>query len=304
MLKTKSLLAILFCLFLNSAYSQQYLNESCVWSIKDLAYVDFLSFNANYEDYLQGDTLIESHSYFKVYRSGIVISGFTPDDSTYINEINEYKGALREEDKEWYWIPKDSSNAELLHDFNKVEGDSVEYNNGIKHKLVLTDSIYHGGEYRKVYHLEGSVFINLIEGVGWNTKLIDPLFNLESFPYLQCYRKDDESIQPDLTIIEEAFNLELEELDDCEIISNVETQTSAHANIQIYPNPFKHRIVINSKIKIDEITFLNALGRKVRVEKLTQDEIELDGLEAGIYYLVLKGGDKVYTRKLVKIKER
>lgn len=99
----RNFLTLGFFLLINILFGQEYINESCKWKVKNLAYSDLYYFNIDYQDYIEGDTLIENTTYFKVYRKGKSIVGLThtASDSLGISEFHEYKGAILEENKIW-----------------------------------------------------------------------------------------------------------------------------------------------------------------------------------------------------------
>ena len=128
-------------------------------------------------------------------------------------EISEYKGAILEENKKFYWVEKGATVSRLLYDFNLSEGDSVDYQNR-KYKLVLKDSIFHDGFFKMIYSLD-SLVITLTEGIGFNTNFLDQIFPNESFSYLQCFNKNGEFFNPDLSELEAALNQTLEDVETC-----------------------------------------------------------------------------------------
>ena len=69
--------------------------------------------------FVNGDTLIGSTNYFKLYKTGII----------YLNEPvkieNKYMGAIRDEDNKFYFIANNKNSEELIYNFNLIEGDYV-----------------------------------------------------------------------------------------------------------------------------------------------------------------------------------
>lgn len=286
----------------SSLWSQVHLNESCVWKTKDLAFSDFAYINTDYSDFINGDTLIANELFYKVKREGTSIWGWTPTDTMLIQEINEYKGAIREENRIWYWIEKDSIESTILYDFNLVKGDSIDHRFG-KFKLVLSDSIFHNNQYKKVYELDGLGVFQLIEGVGWNSGLLDPIFNFESISYLQCFHKDDESLTPDLSEFESQFNLIVEEIQDCAITPNRVIEQSFFLEVKIFPNPFTESFVFETESQVTDIQISNIIGEPI--ESFSWDEhnneINLTEQPEGLYYLALYSGNIMTSHKLIKI---
>lgn len=292
---------ILFCLVSFAAKSQNYLNESCIWKIKDYAYVDLVFFNSDYYDYINGDTLIGGIDYYKLYRKGTTISGFSQTDSMFINDINDYLGAIREEDETWEWIEKDSLTPKVLFNFNLEEGDSVKFNNE-NYNLILSDSIFHDGVYKKVYNLEGTI-IDLIEGVGFITGPVSPLIKIESISYIQCFSKNGESLNPDLSEFESKFDdVFFEDIDFCEeVLSQTNGVNTPAIDVLIYPNPFADKISIEADFDIESIRISNSFGKIVYEKEGSVDKINLENLGGGLYFVLIKGANhQTIIKRLVK----
>lgn len=300
--RMKNLLLLFFCLVSIAAKSQDYLNETCIWKVKDYAYIDLTYFNSDYYDHINGDTLIDGTGYYKLYRKGSFYNGFTPTDSMFYSEINDYLGAIREEDKTWVWVEKDSLESKILFDFNLKEGDSVKFY-GRNYNLILSDSIFHGGTYKKVYRLEDTL-LDLIEGVGFITGVVPSLWRQESVTYIQCFSKDGENLNPDLFEFEKLLDELFENLESCEEVlsSSINPNIYEH-DIIIFPNPAYD--LLNVKLNnsnANTITILNLEGKELFHKKVNNQlmELEINGLENGIYFLKIRMDDKVLVRKFVK----
>lgn len=73
-------------------------------------------------------------------------------------------------------------------------------------------------------------------------------------------------------------------------------------NFNIYPNPIKNILSINSinNIKIEKLSIYTYLGKNVININNPKKEINLNSLENGIYILKLQAENKVFTTKLIK----
>jgi hypothetical protein len=85
------------------------------------------------------------------------------------------------------------------------------------------------------------------------------------------------------------------------ILSNQEEENSV---FKVYPNPAKNELNVSfSDIFTGEISLIDMLGRKFsEVKLLKQKSISMDvsEFEKGVYYLIIKGGDKeIYNRKVL-----
>jgi len=298
----KNLLLIFFCFISFPAISQNYLDETCIWKIKDYAWVDLVYFNADYHDYIDGDTLVDGVDYYKLFRKGTLIQGFTPTDSMFINEIDHYLGAIREEDNTWIWVEKDSLSPKLLYDFNLEEGDSIALGN-TNYNLILTDSIFHEGVYKKVYNLEGIIF-DFIEGFGLITGVVAPLVVPESISYIQCFNKGGENLNPDLTEIENQFNggFQFEDVESCgQLVSGIDNLDNLKFDIQIFPNPFINEISIETDFEMESIVIFNSIGKAVFNKKENLNNLKLENIVSGFYYILIEGKqNQIAIRKLVK----
>lgn len=77
-----------------------------------------------------------------------------------------------------------------------------------------------------------------------------------------------------------------------------------YSDIHIYPNPFQDKLYldIDPNHKESEITIYNSLGLLVFERKFntTINEINLNELNSGIYFLTVKTGDYQYQKRIVK----
>ncbi|HOO84527.1 MAG TPA: thiol protease/hemagglutinin PrtT [Prolixibacteraceae bacterium] len=79
-------------------------------------------------------------------------------------------------------------------------------------------------------------------------------------------------------------------------------QNLANNNINIYPNPFKNNIQINSPQIIESYELFDCSGQLLQKIKNSQKNFSIDasGLKAGIYYLKLQGNQFSETHKIIK----
>ncbi len=300
----KNILTLLSFCISTAILGQSNLNESCVWKVKELKYDILYYFNFDYEDYISQDTIIDNLSYHKVYRRGTVYNLMTmTNDTLFTSEIDEYKGAIREDDRIWYWIEKDSLSPIQLYDFNVQAGDTVQLlNSDLKFELTLTDSIFINNDYKKVFQL-ADLPILLIEDIGWNTGLLNSVsdfLNLFSFSYLQCYNNNDENYNPDLSILESAFNITLEDVEECENESTVSNDYLFKEIITVYPNPFQSIIHFDAPDEIESLSILNTKGEVVYATVEVNGSIDLTSLASGIYFLNFRSNGKTYYQKVIK----
>lgn len=71
----------------------------------------------------------------------------------------------------------------------------------------------------------------------------------------------------------------------------------------IYPNPVKNSLTINSKEVIDGISIVNQLGQNVlEIEKehILNNQISLESLSKGLYFMNVKYGNSIQSIKIIK----
>lgn len=82
----------------------------------------------DYEYFINGDTIITSISYKKLYENlkhRIIDFNVPPNDTTYIYVQNNYKGAIRETDNKIVFIHRDSFVEYELYNYNLDIGDTI-----------------------------------------------------------------------------------------------------------------------------------------------------------------------------------
>jgi len=92
------------------------------------------------------------------------------------------------------------------------------------------------------------------------------------------------------------------------IITTVEEKLDVLVNIKVYPNPASDVVNIQFETAVDEqivLTVLDSSGKLVKRDlievSLTEKQINMQDLPAGIYYLRLTKGKLVNVYKVVKL---
>ena len=92
------------------------------------------------------------------------------------------------------------------------------------------------------------------------------------------------------------------------IITTVEEKLDVLVNIKVYPNPASDVVNIQFEAAVDEqiiLTVLDSSGKLVKRDlievALTEKQVNLQDLPAGIYYLRLTKGKLVNVYKVVKL---
>jgi len=222
------------------------------------------------------DTSISTHTYTKIYQSGIYQLSFW--DSV-------YRGALRNDtlNKRVYFVDKDSTNERLLYDFSLSVGDTVfdfmpGYAVGNYGVISSIDSVLVGTNYHKEFILGG--WRSFIEGVGSDLGLLEShYYTAESVYQLICFSNNSDVYPNTSASCPLITQLEL----------NVPTLTNDQLLIDIYPNPFNSFTTItfseeqrNTSIKITDI-----LGQEISTMNFTGKQLLMDKgiIKEGIYFV-------------------
>lgn len=204
-ISTTLIVAGIFSLFLNlnaQSYTPMptdFARWRAVFQMQDLGVI----YNVQlYEFVMDGDTIIDSLQYYKIYRAQ---SG---NDSTVNTSSYTYLGAMREDsNRKVYYRGKllqsfscdsvDTNQEVLLNDFSLKMGDSTSlYGDSVKWGVTGVDSIMIQGSYRTRWYLQSSstpVYDQWLEGIGSLKGLFfGRCFEFEWGTYLSCF--EDSSI--------------------------------------------------------------------------------------------------------------
>jgi len=196
----KQLIFFLLLLCFSPLKAQQnlgsFVDSSNVW----FNYGSSGSFNGEYMRYhhfyyYQGDTLIGSYTYKKMYKNVkdtlFYSNGITPPIQ--LNYPIFYQAAFRQEGQKVFAVKPDSTNEILYLDFNMQIGDTVKYSPfGTTVKTVTgIDSVLFGNQYRRKYLTTGGVFF---EGIGHQYGVFrDNSLFFEGGNFLSCFHQYDET---------------------------------------------------------------------------------------------------------------
>lgn len=83
------------------------------------------------------------------------------------------------------------------------------------------------------------------------------------------------------------------------VISGLTEQKTQH--IELYPNPSTdHKIYFDQNLKFESIIIRNILGLEIQQMKTDNNEINLEQLKSGIYFLeFIKQNKVIYTNKII-----
>lgn len=283
--------------------------ESAVWRV-DYQHWDQFQSNAcrvhyHFNYYFDGDTLINSEIYHKVYRSEVdsVVDwnlGSLPPmiDSGYV-------GALRDDSaaNQSFFVFRDTEEDSLLFDYNLEIGDSLrgcmvawDYQRPI---VTSIDSVLIDGSFRNRWNFSeiqarGPEFPYFIEGVGSSVGLFEHVwsYNIDfRLRNLVCVKYGNDVI----------FQTDYESSYGCNFVSTGD-ELSNDFGLTLYPNPTNGSFFICSESsKSMEITVFNLMGQEVysRTNVKSNEVIELGNVETGIYLVKVLGENLNPLQKIV-----
>ena len=82
------------------------------------------------------------------------------------------------------------------------------------------------------------------------------------------------------------------------IISQTNNITS-NIKLNIYPNPSKGNVFVNSSEKIISLSVVNILGEKVISNNINSNQLDLNQLNDGVYFINVNTRKGVITQKII-----
>jgi hypothetical protein len=74
---------------------------------------------------------------------------------------------------------------------------------------------------------------------------------------------------------------------------------NSNDELMIYPNPTKDIINIGNTDSQKEIKVFNMIGQQIMTKDITS-KLDISNLDAGTYLIIIKDGDKIITKKIIK----
>lgn len=277
--------------------------------------------NNNYSLFINGDTIIDSASYSKLY----FFNHFTGSVFNIDTVNSTYYGALREVNKRIYFYPDSASlnsygfcyewiqpsplvpsEELLLYDFNAAVNDTIFYPHLDSSYIVITsiDSVLIQGQYRKRFNHTGAqntsipcgIFSGLhyVEGIGDITSGLFAhwMYFFENSELFRCYEDDLVSYShfPNCMLpvgVKELFNKN---------------------DIKVYPNPTSNKLFLDftdlNLATTLNVSLFDISGKKVHSSRMNQmiNEIDVSNFNNGLYLLKIES-DISRSSKLISIKK-
>jgi hypothetical protein len=240
---------------------------------------------------IEGDTVINSMQYHKLYASGNVsCQQYQP---TFYS--HEYRGAFREDStqKKVYYTDMYGSADELLYDFNLVVGDTIP---GAAFTSVITsiDSVLVGSNYRKRFLTNGyfmNGYLNYVEGIGSNMGFYQLIYlAVEYGATMHTYSEN---------------NIEVYQHDmyGCSVMLDL-TEKPKPLQLEIFPNPSSGTVTIDFGEEITEgkIEIFDMPGNKIVSKTISnQSKFICENLPSGIYIITVTDQDnRTANKKIVR----
>lgn len=250
-----------------------------------------------------GDTLFNELVYHKLYKGGHYYEEDFFGGETFNHRYysNEYVGAIRDSEGKWYFYGSSDFLPEqeyLLYDFTLNAGDPLPFtfnNPDVGLTVASIDTVLINNVEKRRFNIAdqmgpGATYI--IEGIGSDVGLIEPIQQFEQIWHLVCYAEDGVPYWPESGI-------------ECDLsVNSPSVSITKDYEISVYPNPFTNIALLRfSEIQqagLLQITDMQ--GNLLLQYELTRGQKELQiqpGLKTGIYLLRISTEDKVLSRKIV-----
>jgi hypothetical protein len=203
--------------------------------------------------FINGDTSIDNKSYFKLYKSGVILF-----DTPYYYK-DSYVGALRDDDNKIYFIKRKKEVETMLFDFNLKTGDTIQSFIGKGKKIISVDTIQNGR--RAFYYAKDHYNLSYyIEGIGSNGGLFSAgssyvfIHSGEMANYLICYSENGELV----------YQSELGMMANCDIVNTdykfpIEPTSiwryDKEARPETFPNYERYQYYFNHDTTISQVRY-------------------------------------------------
>ena len=286
----KQFFILLFTILTLNSFSQDsfpLIEENKTWNVISVirtgSYPGDTTFSTlTYQFY--GDTIIESLTYKKLYRS---------------NEANPLNWTLdsfmRENDKKVWYKHFSDDNEILMYDYSLEVGDSILDYSGTTY-LIIDSTGYEtiGQDERKKYYLSSIDMPDYyhetwIDGIGSNKGICwaGSVLLVGGWSWFLCLSENGE-----LVYMNPNYN-------SCYLITEI-TETEL-PNINIYPNPSgeKMRIDYNRSFSIESIMVTNINGQLIKTFDSKKSELDISDIPSGLYFLKISFENGSLTKKII-----
>jgi hypothetical protein len=241
-----------------------------------------------YVYYVSGDSTINDVVYKKIFRRGVYEQNWmasTPPLECGASGSNDtFYLLMIQEGKQMYIRAFGSEELVLLYDFDLNVGDALPmtFNNYTSDVLIDSiDSLLVGDVYRKRFHFQGLGASYIIEGIGSNLGLFEPMdIIFDCGHILDCFALDDVTYYPSLNA-------------ECELNVSV-NEIANDLALSYYPNPVidKLNFSISEEVNLQNVDVFSIRGEKCKValqeNSIGNYSIDMSELSSGIYLIELR----------------
>ncbi len=250
--------------------------------------------NNVYRDYIDGDTVINSYQYYKIYQSGYSFEGIVP-----VGEVYSYDhvlhGFLREENGKWYTYYENTD--ALLFDFTLDVNDTVYSAYSFltpDYQIIVMgiDSILVDGEYKRRLQLNNPGAEYIIEGIGATSGLFENMFFFEWYSQLVCYAKNGVSVWGEST-------------EECDLAVTINDDRGNTDPCSVFPNPAKDFTMLTIPSGLNNVTIrlfdlVGGIVCQKSFESPSTNKILLTAYHSGVYLAIIESKGFRQTIKLIK----
>ncbi len=292
------------------------LNYNSVWYNHNVVYWTECIQHDYFNDYFNGDTIINGNQYFKLYRSNdhwiTPKSGVQPQCNYNIHTYtNAYTGALvryfnkKLITRNYYFGTSNVDETFIDYDLNV--GDTlknIEYLSYISGTIVVLsiDSILINGIYHKKFNFynsgePGNGIRYLLDKIGsYHGFLSRRTIFFEEDNRLICYAENGVTVYSDPEFAGGYCNLTV----------GLNTIEKNSAQVSIFPNPITNYFTITTNSNsalLSKVIIKNNLGEIVSEQSHanSDDTFNTDFLKSGIYFVEVYFGNESVVKKIVKL---
>lgn len=244
--------------------------------------------------YINGDTIIDSISYHKLYKSGSTHTHCaSPTSFNSWTYYDDYFLAFREDTalRKVFWVGPSSTTEYLWYDFSAGVGDTICPWDPCT-VVSSIDSIQIGSTFRKRFNLANPAVFYIIEGIGSNAGPMEPACPFEYWASLVCFTQEGQTLYPDTVTT-------------CDLITYLPDQPILNAGISVVPNPTSDysTLYFGRSLQNATLTVINALGQTVvQLSNINGASVLINrnGLDNGLYMLqVTENNDFVGSARVI-----
>jgi hypothetical protein len=292
-MKTRNLLFALLLLVISQMIQAQTIDTTSEWRVNyQQSWFPGEFWNNLYRDFIDGDTVINSFQYYKVYHSGYSFDGIVP-----VGEVNSYDhvlhGFLREENGRWYTYYENTD--ALLFDFTLDVNDTVysayTFLMGDPIIVIAIDSILVDGDYKRRLQINAQGAEYIIEGIGATSGLFENMFFFEWYSQLVCYAKNGVSVWGEST-------------EECDLAVSINENQGNAGPCSVFPNPAKDFTMLTIPDGFGEVAFtiidlFGGIVYKSSFESPSTNKIKLTSCHSGIYLAIIESKGLRQAVKLI-----